>query len=455
MTKICEPKEQLTLAELPDIESSNKTDRKRAKNGEVWNIPKITSKSSIIHSIENFIRYNFSDTNPSITFTSKNPNLTIDLSECTIIEEFGELINDNLHAIIDYGIDCILHKISDSSFLGLLHLAKSDKLLEIMRDKLIQELHLPHRDELDIGKTLDVILDYFDNIQLKAFNICFPHAVRELEHGKEMVIYLSHVVKYQDQVLDSIIECQLNLDEILDIYRNDVIESYEKDSENRIYLKSLNYSDEELLNKDIQRKTTVRQIVKDINSISRLYHTITDLNKTNEELLRYLRDYKQLISNTKEFQKSLQNFIDLNEKNMKTLILTLIKASKYVRENYRLNQPNEAHREIISYMHSQIKFQFDSALISAIQQFTCMITFDDSLINEIANKYEDKWKNIINAGIRNPFDIKIYDKVGKIAQYPLTKKYRIALGFFVMKYVLLKIEVARNTKKKNLTINVI
>jgi hypothetical protein len=336
-----------------------------------------------------------------------------------------------------------------------LHYARTDEFETVLREHLIKELHLPDHEELDISTTLSVVIKFFNNIQLKAFNICFPHIIRELENGKEMVIYLKHVSKYQDQVLDSIIECQQDLSEIIDIYLEDIINSYALTDHARIYLNSLDYNDEELLQKDIHDKTIVRLVLKDIKSIKKLFNTITDLNRSHSELLTYLNDYKHLIAIVKDFQKSLQSFIDTNEVNMKTLILSLIKASKFVRENYRLNQPNESHREVISFMHGKIKFKFDSALVSAIQQFMCMTTINDDIINEIASKYEDKWKNIISAGIRNPFDIKIYDKVGKLARYPLAKRYRIALGFHIMKYILLKIEVARNTARKTLSIQIV
>jgi hypothetical protein len=228
-----------------------------------------------------------------------------------------------------------------------------------------------------------------------------------------------------------------------------VIESIAgNDTEKLAELKKLDFSSS--VPEKGKLRLSISLVNRELRGIRKLHQMISELKASKQDLKKYFADYKEFVRNGKAFQATLEIPEDVT---FEDFLLMIIKIAKYVRENYRMNQPNNAHDVVIQFIHSQYTLKFESGLKSAIQQFMCMDKIDMEVLHVGAEKY-NHWGKMVAPKSCSATETEISDHCGALLSFPIPKRFRIAVGYCVVKYVCDELRVLLNTKNKSVSVYV-
>ena len=232
--------------------STGQAKPKTVKTEKVDKTPKPFSPTIIVNFLNNYYR-NVAMKNknkdpksvpPNLTFKTFNEKkaekqapFTIDLADYIGLGAFVEVCK----SWSDKPFEDIIERTFDMKLRACLDVAKTFKTNVPTDDPdkpnafnfLIDQLGFDRKQMLDITDYIDAISSFFNNadkLKTKIFNATFPHDNHdaELDPTGVNVIYLQHVSKFHDEVLDMIINQGLNEAEIVSEVQRAYIAAYQE-----------------------------------------------------------------------------------------------------------------------------------------------------------------------------------------------------------------------------------
>lgn len=500
-------------------ENTKQSSVKKQTTPKVQKPGKIFNSSSIIH----YLNSNFqnSDYCKNITFKSVLPDKklsekshVIDISKYEGFSDFEEIYNevfssnneknlsqqDKWKKFISYIIDFRLRGIMDIFNKYDVKKVDTDNGVNTLNEFILPKLHLPNENITTLQDYYNIIDNMFTNdskLKIKVFNNTFPHgrhdgkSIKELKNNNENYqnpginkIYLQHLSKYHDELLEKYINGETSLENILmftsseyirDLHARLAKEKYNK-KDGTIILNSLknpkiikSVINSENNSKNIQlselfeydgkqetenklnsrEKTEIRLLYRELNIVKSFYKILESgknyENLSNEDFAKCYENYNNMLKEFKEFyeknKQREQSELDFIEYFMETCFI-ISKNFKY--------ETKTAIKMFIKDLQGNKLFKFSSQfkklLVEQYNVYAETEKFDSKVFENV--------EGLIN--VRKPEIDNIYNTFSKIGSFinsgktmNVPKNIRVSIGIAIVDYILQYVNIISTLTKKN------
>lgn len=371
----------------------------------------------------------------------------------------------------------------------------------------IPSLKLGTQRTHSIEDHIAAINSFFTNkqkLQTRAFNLTFPHSKRNPTKPAEgvNVVYLQHVCKYHDDILEQLVAGVTDREILIDIqnkFADGFVPEKCTDDERESILLQLRNSEviTELLkqpesgkqsykwldslhavkpgkNKGLiqtqnplskSEKLAVSQLVRELNAVRafvNLFNKAKDANP-DRDLNDCYDEYKMMLAEIAEFYTEHKPKSRNNTTFMKYLIeSTQFIAKKFGYKQTKLNKDkdevwNSPLKSFVTDLHSKLNFKFDRETKKAIDSvLRGEVELNDESLQDIVEKFQNSLIEINAPKLYDVNKLDIYSKLGKFVPAGLSKPYKVAVGLAIMQWILdqIRLQRALNAKKKELIVYV-
>lgn len=304
------------------------------------------------------------------------------------IQTYKLMINEDYTKIIERVFDLKLHTCLD---IADKYKTNDKRKLNVFQEFVIPQLEFCEKRGVSIQDFIEAINSFFENdakIKTKIYNSVFPH---DTHHADELpkgvnVIYLQHISKFHDEVLDMVINKEMDDDEILTECQ-------------KLYSKNYKFTDNRYITPD-ERERAITQILN-----PKIAETVLNPPMIKDRKGNMIVDQKWIDRlHVCELNKKTRRFVDTAEtlsveerRNIKELVreLTIVKsfikiirgganARKLIKEKVRSvdKNCNEYFEEIERTEPIKTDFKF------CLEQY-------NSIYNDTKAFYES-WKKILS-----------------------------------------------------------
>lgn len=428
----------------------------------------------------------------------------IDLQDYKGLKDFIEIYetliskdpNIQMSEVIDATFDLKIR-----SCLDIADTFKINRSENVFRSHVIPQLGFSTPKETSINTFIDAINNFFENedkIKTKIYNAEFPHNVHDnTKEAKGVnVIYLQHISKYHDDVLKMVIEDELDDIEILrEIQRKfamdcDVKGVTDVKEKQRIALQVVHpeiaekiinppkipdpkhkgvmitdpkwfenlkvaerkgreiiVTDEEMTPVE---KMNVKALVRELNMVESFIRIIKGGHEADPsvDLHECLAHYRHIYDETRKFYDAHKV---LKDDSYESFLKYFIETVRFIKNKFNYKAPLKT---FINDTKGKVQFKFNKKLRAEIEKAIKKDKLTDEDINRIATEHKSEWMYINSPKTYDINELSIYAKIGKYANIPIVKDFRIALGIAIVSYIQDQVNIirAQNSKKHDIVI---
>ena len=377
---------------------------------------------------------------------------------------------------------------------------KVNKPENVFKSHVIPQLGFEVPKETSIQTFIEAINDFFkneDKIKTKIYNAEFPHNVHDKTKDAKgvNVIYLQHISKYHDDVLKMVIEDELEDIEILrEIQRKFAMDCDAKGADvkekQRIALQIVHPEiAEKVINppmiadpkhkgamivdakwpeklKAVERKgreivmteeemtanekTNVRALIRELTMVESFIRIIRGGHEsdTSVDLHECLTRYRHIYDETRKFYEAHKV---LKDDSYESFIKYFIETVRFIKNKFNYKAPLKT---FINDTKGKVQFKFNKKLRAEIEKAINKEKVTDEDIARIAAEHKEEWMYINSPKTYDINELSIYSKIGKYANIPITKDFRIGVGIAIVAYIQDQVALIRaaNAKKRDIVI---
>lgn len=359
----------------------------------------------------------------------------------------------------------------------------------------IPSLHLGTPKEKSIETYCDAVFSFFtnkDKLRTRVYNVTFPHALHNYEKPARGVniIYLQHISKYHDQVLNAVITEKKEERDVLELIQQLFIADFSLDKSVDVDVNDikLQLSNKLIIDNFISNPTTENGIVdsKWVNKLTSLksgpkgkgiISTDVLLEKPAKEAIKSLlkelnivRSFINILKEAKDFNENVRFEDCLEVYNMtlaeieefyqshkpktrtyETFVKFFIEAAIFLKHKFNYASPL---KNFITDLHSKVAFKFSKDTRKELDEAISTEKLTEEGLTALTEKFKEEWTDVNSPKLYDVGKVDIYAKLGYLLPVALPKQYRVAVGISLVQYMLDQIELikAKNNKKKEIVI---
>ena len=361
--------------------------------------------------------------------------------------------------------------------------SKKDKDIytNFLEEHIVPQLWTEKINEYNVNDYYNAVLSLFectDRLKIKLFNNIFPHGIHNPEKEKKGVniVYLQHISKYHDFVLEKLIIDGKTEPEIIMLVQREFAREFANGNDQLLHPKIAKtiIDDESKSNKKSFDYKWISQLQK-IASITKkgvsYESNLMDSDNIKEitELVRELLVVKSFLTNIKRgtddepnvklsdaYSKYKRTLESVNEfyndhkqisNDFPDFMVFFMESAKFLRDELEYKQPM---KYIMDELKQKTDFKMNKNLIKKLTEIFTK-DFSDEEIKSIVN-VDCK---LLPTKVYDFADTEIYFKLGKYCLATLNKKLRLGVGIAIVKYINDELDklILKNIKKKNIIIH--
>lgn len=428
----------------------------------------------------------------------------IDLQAYKGLKDFTKVYEE----LLAQNPDILMSEVIDATFdlklracLDIADTFKLNKDENVFKTQVIPQLGFEVPKETTIKSFIDAINSFFENedkIKTKIYNAEFPHNVHDKSKEAKGVniIYLQHISKYHDDILNMVINDEFEDGEILrEIQRKFAMECDTKGitdvkAKQRIALQLVHPEIAEYIinppmiadpkhkgakivdakwpdrlkaverkGRDIivtdtdmtkDEKNHVKDLIRELNMVESFIRIIRSGHESDPtiDLHDCLKRYNHIYEETKRFYEAHKT---LPDDSYETFLKYFVETVRFIKNKFNYKAPLKT---FINDTKGSVQFKFNKKLRAEIEKLIAKDKVTDEDIVRIAAEHKEEWMYINSPKTYDFNELSIYSKIGKYLNVPIAKDYRIGVGVAIVSYIQDQIELIRasNGKKHDISI---